>query len=122
MKKKIAHFLLKIARKLDPQKEYILAEQYEPKQLGIGYHITKRDVQEFRKQNPQYTSHRKGLEALIEDTKKEVGTNIFAGIYKNELIEYKIKKSFWTADVSGRLNVYVNKENPKPVSGEQQGN
>ena len=110
MKKKLAKWLFNIARRLDPQKEYMLAEQYEPRQLGIGYHLTKRDVQEFRKRNPQYSSHRKGLEALIEDTKKEIGTNIFAGIYKNNLIEYKVKKTFWTADVTGRLNVYVSKE------------
>ncbi len=110
MKKRLAQFLVRLARRLNPQREYLLAEQYEPRQLGIGYHITKKDVQEFRKQNPQYTSHRKGLEALIEETKKEVGTNIFAGIYKNNLIDYKVKKSFWTADVTGRLNVYVSKE------------
>ena len=110
IKKFVAQWLVNLAKRLDPQEEFLLAEQYEPRQLGIGYHITKRDVQKFRKRNPQYTSHRKGLEALIEETKKEVGTNIFAGIYKNDLIEYKVKKSFWTADITGRLNVYVKKE------------
>lgn len=118
MKKTIAKWLVSLARRIDQKREYLLSEQFEPKQLGIGYHITKKDVQEFRKQNPQYTSHRKGLEALIEDTKKEVGTNIFAGIYKNQLIDYKVKKSFWTADVYGRLNVYVSKEKDKGTEAE----
>lgn len=118
MKKRLAQWLLKLARRLDPQKDYQLQEQYEPKQLGIGYHITKNDVKEFRKRNPQYTSHRKGLEALIEETKKEIGTNIFAGIYKNNLVDYKVKKSFYTADVSGRLNVYVCKEENKGTEAE----
>lgn len=110
MKKRLAQILVRLARRLDPQLEYLLQDQYEPRQLGIGYHITKKDVKQFREDNPQYTSHRKGLEALIEETKKEIGTNIFAGIYKNDLIVYEVKKSFWTADVTGRLNVYVSKE------------
>ena len=109
-KKTISKWLVSLARRLDPQREYLLQEQFEPRQLGIGYHITKKDVKRFREEHPQYTSHRKGLEALIEETKKEIGTNIFAGIYKNGLIDYKVKKSFWTADVTGRLNVYVSKK------------
>lgn len=110
MKKRLAQFLVSLARRLDPQREYLQQEQFEPRQLGIGYHITKKDVKRFREEHPQYTSHRKGLEALIEETKKEIGTNIFAGIYKNNLIDYQVKKSFWTADVRGRLNVYVSKK------------
>ena len=97
----------------------MLQEQFEPRQLCIGYHISKKDVKRFRKEHPQYISHRKGLEALIEDTKKEIGTNIFAGVYKNDLIDYKVKKSFWTADITGRLNVYVSKEKDTGLEPEE---
>jgi len=109
MKKKIAQWLLRLAKRLDPQKEFILADQYEPKALGIGYHITKNDVREYRKHNPEIKSHREGLKRLIEDQKKEIGTNIFAAIYKNDLIDYNVKKTLWVADVTGRLYVYTPK-------------
>lgn len=110
MKKRLALFFLRIARRLDPQKEYKLEEIYEPKKLGIGYHITKKDVKEYRKHNPQFSSHRKALDAMIEDTKKEIGMNILAGAYKNNLINYKISKTLWVADVTGDIYVYVKKE------------
>ena len=109
MKKRIAQWLLKMAKRLDPQKEFVLADVHEPKKLGIGFHITKNDVRKFRKLNSGYTSHRKGLEALIEETKKEINASIVAGLYKNGLITYKVNKSLWTADVVGELYVYNHK-------------
>lgn len=110
MRKRLAKWLIGVAKRLDPQKEFVLAEVHEPKKLGIGYHITKNDVKRYRKENPQFKSHREALSALIEDTKKEVGTNIFAGIYKNNLINYKVRKTLWVADVIGELFVYGKKE------------
>jgi hypothetical protein len=110
MRKKLASWLLSIAKRLDPQKEFILADKYGPKKLGIGYHITKKEVQEYRKHNPQFKSHRKALAAMIEDTKKEIGMNILAGAYRNELIHYEVKKSLWVADVTGDLYVYAKVE------------
>ena len=107
MKEKIANWLLSLARRLCPQKEFTLAEVYEPKKLGIGYHITKSDVREYRKHNHQFKSHRQALNAIIEDTKKEIGMNILAGAYKNELIDYKVRKTLYVADVTGDLYVYV---------------
>lgn len=110
MRKKLARWLLGLARKLDSQKEFVLAEVHEPKKLGIGYHISKRDVREYRKQNPKFKSHREALSALIEDTKKEIGMNILAGAYKNGVINYKVSRTLWTADVTGDLYVYVKNE------------
>ena len=110
MKKQLAQFFLRLARRLDPQKEFTLAEVHEPKKLGIGYHITKKDVQEYRKHNPQFSSHRKALAAMIEDTKKEIGMNILAGAYKNNLINYRVNKTLWVADVYGDLYVYAKRE------------
>ena len=110
MKERLANWLVKVARWIYPQKEFTLAEIKEPKKLGIGYHITKKDVREYRKNNPQIKSHREALAALIEDTKKEIGMNIFAGIYKNDLIDYKVRKTLYVADVTGELHVYAKKK------------
>ncbi len=110
MKEKIAAWLVRLAKRIYPKRDFIYAAVYEPKKLGIGYHISKKDVLEYRKQNPQYKSHRQALMALIEDTKKEIGTNIFASVYKNNLIDYKVRKTPFVADVTGDLFVYVRKE------------
>lgn len=110
MKKQLAQWLLRLAKRLDPQEEFVLADVHEPKKLGIGYHISKNDVKKYRKHNPKFKSHREALAALIEDIKKEIGMNILAGAYKNDLINYKIKKSLWTADVTGKLYVYAKNE------------
>ena len=107
MRKHIANWLVSLARWLYPQKDFKLAESYEPKKLGIGYHITKNDVRKYRKQNPKFKSHREALNALIEDTKREIGMNILAGAYKNNLIDYKVRKTLYVADVKGSLNVYA---------------
>ena len=117
MKESIAKWLVSVARRLCPQKRFELAEVHEPKKLGIGYHISKADVRKYRKANPQFKSHRQALNALIEDTKKEIGMNILAGAYKNGLIKYNVRKTMYVADVVGDLYVYVNKEE----SGEQEG-
>ena len=107
MKKRIAQWLVIMARRLDPQRDYELVENYKATQLGIGYHIAKSDVRKFRKEHPEYTSHRKGLDALIEDTKDVILGNIVAGIKQGNLVDYKIKKSLWTADITGTLKLYI---------------
>lgn len=109
MKSKIAEWLVGIARWLNPQKEYKSIEQYEPVQLGVGYHISKQDVRKFRQAHEGYTSHRKGLDALVEDTKQVILGNIAAGLVEKGLLELKVKKSFWTADVTGKVVVYKDK-------------
>lgn len=110
MKERIALWLVGIAKRLCPQKEFSLAEAHEPKKLGIGYHITKKDVREYRKHNPQFKSHRQALNALVEDTRKEIGMNIFAAVYKNNLIDYTVHKTPYVADVTGALYVYASKK------------
>ena len=111
MKEKIAKWLVRLARRLCPREEFTLAQVHEPKKLGIGYHITKNDVRKYRKQNPQFKSHRQALNALVEDTKKEILMNIMAGALKNGLVNYKIRKTLYVADVTGDLYVYAPKEN-----------
>ena len=109
MRRKLAELLVGIARWLDPQKEYESIEQYEPVQLGVGYHISKQDVRKFRKAHEECTSHRKGLDALVEDTKQVIMGNIAAGLVERGLLEFKVKKTLWTADVTGRVIVYKGK-------------
>ena len=108
MKKRISKWLIDLALVLNPSVE--VRDSYVAKKLGIGIHITKNDVKRFRKLNPEYTSHRKGLEALIEDTKKKAAMNIVAGIQENNIMEYDVRRTLWTADVKATLRVYVPKE------------
>ncbi len=110
MRKKLAKWLNAIARRLDTQKEYKTIEQYEPVQLGVGYHISKQDVRKFRKAHEERASRRKGLDALVEDTKQVILGNIAAGLVEKGLLEFKVKKSLWCADVSGNVIVYRRKE------------
>lgn len=107
LKRCLAKWLASIVMWLDPEGEYELVENYKATQLGIGYHITKADVRKFRKEHPEYTSHRKGLDALIEDTKDVILGNIVAGIKQACLVEYKVKKTMWTADITGSLKLYI---------------
>ena len=107
MKKQIAQWLLKIAKCLDHDITVQELNGYEPLQLGLGYHISKSDVRKFRNEHPEYSSHRKGLEALINDTKTVILGNIVRGISDNNCIEYNVKKTFWTANVTGKLNIYM---------------
>ena len=107
MKEKIAHLLVRLAKWLCPREEFALSNLHEPKKIGIGYHITKADVRKFRVDNPQYKSHRKALNAIVEDTKKEIIRNIVASIVKNDLIQYSVHKTLYVADVIGKLYVYA---------------
>ena len=70
MKKKLSEWLVRLACKLNPQVE--VRDGYVARQLGIGIHITKNDVRRFRKLNPMYDSHRKGLEALVRVMEKHL--------------------------------------------------
>jgi hypothetical protein len=110
MKHRIAAWLVGIARRLDPQKKYEFIEQYEPVQLGVGYHISKQDVRKFRKTHEEYTSHRKGLDALVGDTKQVIIGNIAAGLVEKGLLTFKVKRSLWTATVEGKVVVYAKKK------------
>ena len=108
MKKQIAKWLMSLAERLDPKVEQ--KDGYVARQVGIGIHITKNDVKNFRKLNPQYDSHRKGLNALIEDTKKKSLLNIVAGLIQNGAVEFDVSKTFLVADVRTILRVYVPKK------------
>lgn len=110
MRKTIANWLVHLSRMLYPQQEFTLAEIHVPRKVGIGYHITKRDVREYRKHNPQFKSYRVALAALVEDTKKEIVMNIMASIVKNEIVHFDVKKSLYVADVTGKLYVYAPKK------------
>ena len=105
MKKQLAKWFIALAQRLDSQVEQ--KDGYIARKVGIGIHITKSDVKKFRQLNPQYTSHRKGLEALIEDTKKKSIMNIVAGLVQNGAVDFEVNSTFWTADVKTTLGVYV---------------
>lgn len=109
MKKRIAKWLVSLAGKLDPKVEE--KDGYVARQVGIGIHIAKNDVRKFRKCNPQFNSHRKGLDALIEDTKKKSLFNILTTLMEKGVVDFQIKRTPWTADVKTILRVYVSEEN-----------
>ena len=108
MKKHLAKMLVWLAGKLDQSVEK--KDGYVARQVGIGIHITKNDVKKFRKVNPQYKSHREGLKALVEDTKRKAVINLVEGMRQNGVIDYKVNSSLWTADVKVKIGVYVPKE------------
>lgn len=107
MRKRIARAILKIARWIDTDADYVPVNHYEPRQIGICYHISKKDVRTYRAQHPECRSHRSGLLCLIEDAKNVVLMSIMKGIREKGLVEYDVNKSFWTADVTGKVNIYV---------------
>lgn len=108
MKKKIAKLLLKWSRKLNP--DIIFDDIPEARQMGITLHITKKDVRNWRKNNPECKSHRQGLQALIEEAKWRVAGAIGRGLMKNKTIHFDVKKTLYVADVSGSIFVYAEKE------------
>ncbi len=107
MKKCIAKWLLRLARRLDSGMKIPELDGFEAKRLGIGYHLSKADVRKYRAEHPELTSHRKGLEALIQDTKGVIVGSITRGLYDNRCIDFHVRKTLFTADVTGTLNVYV---------------
>ena len=107
MRKSIARWLRRVAQRLDHEMSIESMSGYEPKRLGIGYSLTKSDVRKFRGMHPEYKSHRQGLDALIDDTKRVILGNIARGLFDNKCIEFKVRKSLWSAEVTGTLNVYV---------------
>ena len=113
MKKRIATWLVGIAKRLDPQKDIETKEHYTARTLGVCYHISKSDVRKYRARHPEYASHRKALNALVNDTREIVLGSIAAGIRDKGLVEYEIHKTLWTADVAGTLNVYAKGEDEK---------
>ncbi len=100
--------LVWLAGKLDQSVEK--KDGYVARQVGIGIHITKNDVKKFRKVNPQYKSHREGLKALVEDTKRKAVINLVEGMRQNGVIDYDVKTTLWTAEVKAKIGVYVPKE------------
>lgn len=108
MKKKLSEWLVRLACKLNPQVE--VRDGYVARQVGIGIHIAKSDVRKFRSLNPQYKSHRQGLAALVEDTKKKSLLNIVAGLAESGAVDFKVSRTPWTADVRTILKVYVPKK------------
>ena len=109
MRKKIAKWLNAIARKLYKEGNYDLIENYEPAKLGVGYHITKSEVKKYRKANPDCPSHRQGVIDLVEETKKVILSQIAQALDQKGLVTFDIKRTLWTADVSGFTIVYKNK-------------
>lgn len=116
MKKQIAKWLVGLAGRLDPEVEK--KDGYVARQVGIGIHIAKSDVRKFRKLNPQFTSHRKGLTALIEDAKNKALMNILAALKENDVVEYDVHRTPWVADVKVSLKVYVRNDGEESIESE----
>lgn len=104
MKHKLSEILLRLAQWLNPS----LAFENAPhvRQMGITLHIAKKDVRNYRKDNPQFKSHRQGMNALIEEAKFRVAGAIGRGLLENDAISFSIKKTLYVADVSGSIYLY----------------
>lgn len=104
MKKKIAKWLLKAAKWLNPTIEFDDVKEARP--MGICVHVSKKDVRNFRKEHPEVKSHREGLRLLTEEAKWRIAGTIGRGMMQHGVINFNVKKTLYVADVSGIAFVY----------------
>lgn len=108
MKKSISRWLFALAKLLNPAVE--LESNQEARPMGLCIHISKKDVRDFRKNNPEIKSHREGMKVLIEEAKWRVAGAIGRGMMDKGIINFTTKKTLYVADVSGVAFVYDAKE------------
>lgn len=78
--------------------------------MGLSVQISKKDVRDFRKDHPDITSHREGLKLLIEEAKWGIAGAIGRGMMQNKVIGFDVRKTLYTADVSGVAYIYACEE------------
>ena len=82
----------------------------ESRPMGLCVHISKKDVRDFRKDNPNIKSHREGLRLLTEEAKLRIAGAIGRGMMERGVVLYDVKKTLYVADVSGVAYVYGGKK------------
>ena len=113
MRRIIAHFLVWLAFKISPSAREKVIENlvgYEPRVLGSAYQLKKSDLRKYVKEHPEDDSYRKGMKALIEDTKKLIIMDIAKGAEQHGLVNFIVKKGLFEAKVYGKLYVYAPKD------------
>lgn len=115
MRKRISDWLVKLAKKINPQERLSSIERidyYEAKKLGICLGRTKKEIKEYRKKmkHDEGWSNRKADEMLIKEAKSEVRQSIISSINQRGLIEFHVEKVGDELHVSGEIKVYVKKE------------
>ena len=110
MKKRLAKWLLLVAKRLDSDARIENAqaiEDYEAKKIGLTYEVTKKDVKEYRFKDGARMSLREGKSGLIREVKRNIRKHVIGCIDANHLIEYDVKESHGNYRISGELKIYV---------------
>jgi hypothetical protein len=106
MKEKIATYLIRLAKWLNPSLFSMVSEKgRETKKLGISFAVSPAEISHYRQHKG--CSYVKAQHELISDTKKRVRQSIYAGLLKGEHIEYDVHKQGGDIIVSGCIYINV---------------
>lgn len=112
MRKRLAQWLLLVAKRLDPKadiKNIPEVIDYEPMKLGLTYVITKKDIKAFRYKDGARMSLREARRGILNEVRKNIRKHIIGGMDTNHLIEYATKEENGNVHISGELKVYAKK-------------
>ena len=108
LKEKMARFLVKLARRLAPQR-YDRVETltgYEPMKLGIAFVISQQEISHYRQGSKSLAKAR--IDA-INDMKKRVRQSIYASLVDGRHIEYTVRQKGKDTIVEGYIRIYKRK-------------
>ena len=109
LKEKIARLLVKVARRLAPQR-YDRVETltgYEPMKLGIAFVVSQSELSSYYRQGGK--SYAKARIDAIEDMKKRVRQSIYASLVDGRHIEYTVRQKGEDTFVEGYIRIYKRK-------------
>lgn len=100
--------LIRWALKLYPSSKCLLFSA--KKKMGIGFHVTRRAVRDYKKSHPEVKSHKEALDYVIEDTKMRIAGCIAKGLYDKGCVDFTITKNSYVANVTGSVYLYGKEE------------
>lgn len=110
MKKRLAKWLLLVAKRLDQQIHVANAqviEDYEAKKVGLTYIVTKKDLKEYRFRDGTNMSMREARRRITNDIRKKIFQSIIDSVEAKRLIEYDIRRVDGGFSISGELKIYI---------------
>ena len=110
MKKKLSEWLLRVAKKLNPQgviENVPEVEDYKPMKIGMRVTVDKKDIRKYKFDN--HVSEREARKAMISEAKRQIRNHVIDVITKDSLIEYVSAQEGKDMYVEGHLKVYIKK-------------
>lgn len=114
MRKKLALFLIGLAKKLSPVVSEVRLEEvegFEALRLGNRFLLSKKEVRNYRKEHSEIKSFRGARKAAIEKVKGDIRLGIFKKIIEDGIIDFNVEsgkgEEKFNTIVSGYLNIYV---------------